>query len=419
MRSAIARTASWSGSIRFTLVLLAALALLALLALLLDWDRPGPDMAPARVGVLVSLTGTMAVSEAPLAAAAALAIDEINAEGGIAGRRLEIRVADGRSDPAVFAAEAERLIVEDGVSVLVGCWTSACRKAVKPVVEKHRHLLIYPLQYEGLEQSPNILYTGSAPNQQILPGTRWALNEFGPRAYLLGSDYVFPRVAQRMQAELIESNGGTVVGQRRLPLGTADMGAVIADIRRLRPDVLLNTLNGDSNAAFIAALAEAELADLPVLSFSIAEPEMTAWGGGRLARHYAVWSYFQSIPDPLNQRFVAAFKARAGANAQTSDPIEAVYVGLRLWASAANVLGTVDPKRVNSSTLLRQTVSAPSGVAAIDANTRHLWKSLRIGRVGANGQFTPVYVSPRPLRPAPWPSHRHPEEWAQIVEATP
>ncbi len=407
------------GSVRLRIlaVLLAGLALLAFAALWGGWERPWPQVAaePARVGVLVSRSGTMAVSEAPLAAAAALAIEAINASGGIAGRRLEMRLGDGRSDPAVFAAEAERLIVEEDVSVLVGCWTSACRKAVRPVVEKHRHLLIYPLQYEGLEQSPNILYTGAAPNQQILPGARWAMNEFGRRVYLLGSDHVFPRVAHRMLADLVESNGGEVVGERFLPLGGHDFGPVLADLDRRQPDVLLNTLNGDSNAAFIAALVDAGLTDLPVLSFSLAEPEMTAWGGGRLSRHYAAWGYFQSIPDARNQAFVAAFKAHAGPDALTSDPIEAVYVGLYLWASAARELGTVEPGRVNSATLLRQTLAAPSGVAAIDAHTRHLWRPLRIGRVEPDGQFRPVYASPRPLRPAPWPSHRNQEEWRQLI----
>lgn len=409
------------GAIRLALLILigAGLAGFALVVLWrgapIAWPREPPT---AGVGVLVSLSGAMAVSEAPLAAAARLAIDEINASGSIAGRRLEAHIVDGRSDPAVFAAEAERLIVEKRVSVLVGCGTSSCRQAVKPVVERHRHLLIYPLQYEGLEASPHILYTGLVPNQQLLPATHWAMRKFGKRVYLLGSDDVFSRIAHRMQAEIVTANGGAVVSKRLLPLGAHDMRAVIAEIERLRPDVLLNTLNGDSNAALIDALIKADLAHLPVLSFSLAEPEMIAWGGGRLTHHYAAWGYFQSIAGARNEKFVAGLARDAAGVRAASAPMEAAYVGLWLWAKAAREVGSVDVAQVNSHVLLRQTFAAPSGVAAIDASTRHLWKTLRIGRVLPNGQFEPVYTSPRPLRPAPWPSYRNREQWERILLET-
>lgn len=393
-------------------------ALALAIAILVAQFRPG-NAPPVRIGVVHSLTGTMAVSEMPLVAAVRLAVDEINAAGGLLGRPLEIVVADGKSDWGVFAAEAERLIVAEKVSALFACWTSACRKAVRPVVERHRHLLFYPVQYEGMEQSPNILYAGAAPNQQIVPGTRWAMQQFGARVYLVGSDYVFPRTANLIIRDLVAAAGGTVVGERYLPLGANDVAAPIADIRRLRPAVVLNTLNGDSNAALFDALVAAGLADLPLVSFSAAEPEMLAWGGQRLARHYGVWSYFQSTPGEKNRRFVAAFKAQAGTDARTSDPVEAAYAGVHLWAGAVREIGTADPARVNTATLLRQSLAGPGGIVAVEAGTRHLWKRVRIGKVRADGQFEEVYASLNPIRPAPWPSHRSRKEWQALTGIAP
>lgn len=387
-------------------------ALAAVIAFLL---RPGAP-PPVRIGVLHSLSGTMAVSERPLVDAVGLAVAEINAVGGLLGRPVEMVVADGRSDWGVFAAEAERLLVQEQVSALFACWTSACRQAVRPVVERHRHLMFYPVQYEGMEQSPNILYTGSAPNQQIIPGARWAMDQFGARVYLVGSDYVFPRTANLIIRDLIGAADGQVVGERYLPLGETAVADIVADIGAQRPDVVLNTLNGDSNAAFFAALERAGLADLPLLSFSVAEGEMLAWGGNRLTRHYGVWSYFQSLDREENHRFVAAYRARYGAERVTSDPVEAAYVGVHLWAQAVREEGSTDPRRLNAATLLRQSVAGPSGVVAVDAATRHLWKMVRIGRVRPDGQFEQVLTSAAPLRPAPWPAYRSREAWRSLAE---
>jgi urea transport system substrate-binding protein len=370
---------------------------------------------PIRIGLLHSLTGTMAVSERPLVDAERLAVEEINARGGLLGRPVEMVIVDGQSNWETFAREAERLIGQEHVDALFACWTSACRKAVKPVVERHDHLMFYPVQYEGLEQSPNILYTGSAPNQQIIPGTRWALDTFGKRVYLIGSDYVFPRTANLMIRDLVSTGNGQVLAERYLPLGSRDMAAVVADIRRLKPDVVLNTLNGDSNAAFFDALIQAGLVNMPLVSFSVAEPEMAAWGGGRLGRHYGVWSYFQSLPRPENRRFVQAFKKRYGADRVTSDPVEAAYVGVRLWAQAVVDAGSPEPDRVNPA-LLRESLDGPSEVEAVDADTRHLWKMVRVGKVKPDGQFVQVFASSRPLRPAPWPFYRSKEEWHAMVE---
>jgi len=372
-------------------------------------------LAPIRIGVLHSLTGTMAVSEKPLVDAVRLAVEEINDQGGLLGHQLEVVVADGKSDPQVFAAEAERLIEQEQVSVLFGCWTSACRKAVKPVVEKHRHLLFYPVQYEGMEQSANILYTGAAPNQQIVPGTRWATQTFGQRVYLVGSDYIFPRTANIIITDLINVYGGKILGERYLPLGGHDVTAIIDDIARTKPDVVLNTLNGDSNADFFSALVKAGLSDLPLVSFSVEEGGMLAWNGGQLTRHYGVWSYFQSLPGEENQRFVTAYKAHFGLDRVTSAPIEASYVGVKLWAQAVEDVGSIEPERVNPA-LLRQSLNAPSGIAAVDAATRHLWMMMRVGKVRPDGQFEQVFASSAPLRPSPWPGYRTRDSWQALLD---
>ncbi len=345
-----------------------------------------------------------------------LAVDEINAAGGLLGRPVEMVVADGRSDDRVFAAEAERLISEKKVSALFACWTSACRKTLKPLVEKHNHLMFYPLQYEGLEQSPNIYYLGSIPNQQIIPGTRWALDKLGKRIYLLGSDYIYPHTANLIIRDMLKANHGVVLAERYRPLGDADFGAIINELRRLKPDVVLNTLNGDSNTHFFRALHQAGLGSVPVMSFSVDEVALQAIGKDAFhPEHYAVWSYFQSIPDAANQRFVASFRTHFGAERVTSDPIEASYVGVRLWAQAVRDAGTEEAQAVNSAMLL-QSIAAPSGIAAVDHATRHMWKQVYIGKAQADGQFELLWSTHDTLRPVPFPDHRRTAEWQHLLD---
>lgn len=395
-----------------------ALALLAGLMLLGDavyWAMQSyKPQQPIRIGVLHSLTGTMAVSERPLVDAVQLAVTEINLAGGVLGRPLEMVVADGQSDAKVFAHEAERLITQEKVSVLFGCWTSASRKAVKPIMEKYRHLLFYPLQYEGLEQSPNIIYTGSAPNQQIIPGTHWALEKLGKRVYLLGSDYVFPRTANRIIRDIVRVAGGLVLAERYLPLGSSDMEASVKEIQQLKPDVILNTINGDSNFNFFQALQATDAKNIPILSFSISEAELTNYPELSLNSHYAVWSYFQSIATANNRRFVADYQRLFGTQRVTGDPIEAAYVGVNLWAQAAKDVGSVEPERVNNAVLL-QSFDAPSGIISVDKATRHVWKKVRIGKMEPDGQFKELQASPYPVRPEPFPSYRSNAEWQQVV----
>jgi len=362
-----------------------------------------PEATTIRVGILHSQTGTMAVSEKPVADATLLAIEQINARGGLLGRRLEPVVADGRSDEAVFASEAARLIDEEHVDVLFGCWTSASRKAVKPVVEAMDSLLFYPLQYEGLEQSDHIIYTGAVPNQQIVPAVNWAISNLGKRVYLVGSDYVFPHVANWLIKKQLHIMQAEQVGEAYVRLGSSAFAPIIAAIRRTHPDVIINTINGDSNIAFFHALKQAGItADkTPVLSFSLAEAGMNSIPVDEMAGQFAAWSYFQSLNSDANRDFVVAFHRRFGP-LPVSDPMEAAWIGVHLWADAVRSAGTSDP-RVIRDTVLHQSMDAPEGVIAVDQASRHVWKTARIGRVNHQGQFDVVWSSKRALKPFPYP----------------
>jgi len=267
-----------------------------------------------------------------VAEATLLAIDEINAAGGLLGRQLEPVLADGRSDWPTFAAEATRLITEAKVHVIFGCWTSASRKSVKPVVEHYRHLLFYPVQYEWLETSPAIVYTGSAPNQQILPGVKWAFDHLGKRFFLVGSDYVFPRTANAIIKDQLAALDGQVLGEVYGRLGSTDVREVVRSIVRAQPDVILNTINGDSNVAFFRELRAAGVTPqrLPTLSFSIAEHELQTLGVKEMVGDYAAWSYFQSVESPENARFVQRFRTKYGVDRVTDDPIQTAYFGVDL-----------------------------------------------------------------------------------------
>lgn len=366
-----------------------------------------------RVGILHSTTGSMAFSERAVVDATVMAIDELNARGGLlGGRRLHPVIADGASDEATFAREARRLIETEQVSVIFGCWTSASRKAVRPVVEGLNSLLVYPVQYEGLETSPNILYVGAAPNQQIIPAVHWVLKTLGRRVALVGSDYVFPRTANAIIRDQVTAQGGDVVAEEYVPLGGTDFRAIAARLARLAPDVLLNTVNGDSNVALFRALRAEGLssAQMPTLSFSLAEPEVARLRGIGVAGDYAAWTYFQSLPRPENRAFVAAFKARYGDWRVVGDPMEAAYTGVHLWAQAVEKAQTDDPELVRQS-LPRQSFNGPAGIAYVDPETRHLWKTVRIGRIRPDGQFDIVWDLPRPVQPVSYPLYRSRADW--------
>lgn len=370
---------------------------------------------PIRVGVLHSTTGTMAISESAVADATILALEQINAGGGLLGRELEIIVADGQSDPDRFAAEAARLIDEEKVSVIFGCWTSASRKAVVPAVELRDHILFYPVQYEGIEQSPNVIYTGATPNQQVMPAVSYALKHFGKRVFLVGSDYIFPRTANAIIRDQVHALGGEVVGEEYLPLGGTDVAPIVCEITATKPDVILNTVNGDSNIAFFHALREAGItpADIPTISFSIGETELAHMDAAGIAGDYAAWNYFQSIDNPQNRDFLTAFRGRFGADRVVSDPLEAAWFGVHLWAQAVRRAGSADPDKVLQA-IKGEGMRAPEGLVYVDERNQHTWKHARIGRIRDDGQFDIVWASDKPVRPIPFPPFRSRDEWERM-----
>jgi urea transport system substrate-binding protein len=358
-----------------------------------------------KVGVLHSLSGTMAISEKSVVDSTLLAIEEINAKGGIGGKKLEAIVEDGASDWPTFAEKAKKLIDQDKVPVVFGCWTSASRKAVLPVFEQKNHMLWYPVQYEGQECSKNIFYTGAAPNQQIEPSVEWLLKNKGKEFFLVGSDYVFPRTANTIIKEQLKAKGGKTVGEDYIPLGNTEVAPIIAKIKAALPNggVIYNTLNGDSNVAFFKQLKGAGMTPdkYPTMSVSIAEEEVKAIGVEYLLGQYAAWNYFMTVDTPANKAFVEAFRKKYGAERVTNDPMEAAYIAVNLWSQAANQAGDpYDLEKVRSAAI-GQAMDAPEGPVKMFPN-HHISKTVRIGEVGSDGLFKIVYATPGPVDPQPW-----------------
>ncbi|MEB3150383.1 MAG: urea ABC transporter substrate-binding protein [Sphaerospermopsis sp.] len=367
-------------------------------------DTATDSSSTIKVGILHSLSGTMAISERSVVDAERLAIKEINAAGGVLGKQIEAITEDGASNWDTFREKATKLIDQDQTVVIFGCWTSASRKNVKPVFESKDHMLWYPVQYEGQECSKNIFYTGAAPNQQIEPSVDWMLKNKGKEFFLVGSDYVFPRTANTIIKAQLEALGGKTVGEDYLPLGNVEVTPIISKIRQALPNggVIYNTLNGDSNVAFFKQLKGAGLtADkYPSMSVSIAEEEVKAIGVEYLQGHYAAWNYFQTVDTPANQKFVAAFKKEYGADRVINDPMEAAYIAVYLWKQAVEKAGTTDLNKVRAAAY-GQTLDAPEGKVTMNAN-HHLSKIVRIGQVRQDGLFDIVYATPAPVEPIPW-----------------
>jgi urea transport system substrate-binding protein len=356
-----------------------------------------------KVGVLQSLSGTMAISEVTVKNAEMMAIDEINASGGVLGKKIEAVVEDGASDPAVFAQKAGKLLESDQVSTVFGGWTSASRKAMLPVFEKDKSLLWYPVQFEGNECSPNIMYSGAQPNQQILPAFDWAKDKGYKSYFLVGSDYVFPRTANLILKKHIEGSGLKVAGEEYQPLGGTDFSGVVAKIRQAKPDVIFNTLNGDSNVAFFKQMAAAGLTPttIPVMSFSIGEQEAKAMGPQLVAGSYAGWNYFQTLESPENAKFVAAYKAKFGADSVVTDPMVHGYVDVYLWKAAVEKAGSFDPAKVRAAVVaLADTPTALGGVKFAPNNS--LVQTAYIGQADASGQFKILWTSKGQVQPDPY-----------------
>ncbi|MEU3114214.1 urea ABC transporter substrate-binding protein [Micromonospora chalcea] len=356
-----------------------------------------------KVGLLNSLSGTMAISEVTVRDSIMLAVEEINAAGGVLGKKIQPIGEDGASDWPTFAEKAEKLISEDRVAAVFGCWTSASRKAVKPVFEKNKALLFYPVQYEGLEQSPYIFYTGATTNQQIVPGLDYLKAQGTKSVYLVGSDYVFPRTANKIIKAYAAANGMTVVGEDYAPLGSTEFGTIVNKVRSSGAKAVFNTLNGDSNVAFFKEYKSAGLtaAAMPVVSVSIAEEEVKGIGTQYLEGQLTAWNYYQTTPGAANGKFVAAYKAKYGADKPTSDPMEAAYVSVYLWKAMVEKAGTFDVEKVRGASD-GITFDAPEGLVTVDGKTQHIAKTARIGKVGADGLITEVWNSGKPIAPDPY-----------------
>lgn len=366
-------------------------------------SAPGVDGDTIRVGVLHSLSGTMAISEVSVKDAELLAIEEINAAGGVMGKRVVPVIEDGASDWPTFAEKAQKLISEDRVAATFGGWTSASRKAMLPVFERNRALLYYPVQYEGLEQSPYIFYSGATTNQQIIPGLEY-LKEQGARSlFLVGSDYVFPRTANKEIKAWADANDVEILGEEYTPLGHTEYGTLITKLQEARPDAVFNTLNGDSNVAFFKQLKGAGVSarEMPVMSVSVAEEEVRGIGPENVAGHPVAWNYYQTTDTPANRRFVKAYRAKYGADRVTADPIEAGYVQVHLWARAVEAARSTDPEAVKEASK-GLTFDAPEGRVTVHDSNQHIYKTARIGVVEPDGQIREVWDSGRPIEPDPY-----------------
>ncbi|SDG55983.1 amino acid/amide ABC transporter substrate-binding protein, HAAT family [Pseudomonas benzenivorans] len=372
-----------------------------------------------KVGILHSLSGTMAISETSLKDMALMTIEEINAKGGVLGKQLEPVVVDPASNWPLFAEKGRQLLTQDKVDVTFGCWTSVSRKSVLPVYEELNGLLFYPVQYEGEELSPNVFYTGAAPNQQAIPAVEYLMSEDGgaaKRYFLLGTDYVYPRTTNKILRAFLHSKGvaDKDIEEVYTPFGHSDYQTIVANIKKFSAGgktAVISTVNGDSNVPFYKELANQglEATDVPVVAFSVGEEELRGIDTKPLVGHLAAWNYFQSVENPVNEEFVAKWKAYAKAKglpgadkAVTNDPMEATYVGIHMWAQAVEKAGTTEVGKVRDA-LAGQTFAAPSGYTlTMDKSNHHLHKPVMIGEIQDDGQFSVVWETSSPLRAQPW-----------------
>jgi urea transport system substrate-binding protein len=377
------------------------------------------DKGPIKVGILHSLSGTMAISETSLKDVALMTIEEINEQGGVLGRKLEPVVVDPASNWPLFAEKARELIEKEKVAVTFGCWTSVSRKSVLPVFEELDGLLFYPVQYEGEESSYNVFYTGAAPNQQAIPAVEYLMSESGggaKRFVLLGTDYVYPRTTNKILRYFLHEKGisDADIMEEYTPFGHTDYQTIIAKIKTFaegKRTAVVSTINGDSNVPFYKELGNQGLKaeDVPVVAFSVGEEELRGIDTKPLVGHLAAWNYFMSIDQPLNKGFIDKWKSYVkennlpdGDKRVTNDPMEATYVGLHMWKQAATQAGTFDVAAVRQA-VAGQLFKAPTGFEIkMDERNHHLHKPVFIGEIQQDGQFKVVWKTDGPVRAAPW-----------------
>jgi urea transport system substrate-binding protein len=374
-----------------------------------------------KVGVLHSLSGTMAISETVLKDVALMAIEEINAKGGVLGKKLEPVVVDPASNWPLFAEKAKQLISQDKVAVTFGCWTSVSRKSVLPVYEELNGLLFYPVQYEGEELSKNVFYTGAAPNQQAIPAVEYLMSKDGgsaKRFVLLGTDYVYPRTTNKILRAFLKSKGvaDADILEEYTPFGHSDYQTIISKIKKFAAEgkktAVISTINGDSNVPFYKELGNQGLkaTDVPVVAFSVGEEELRGVDTKPLVGHLAAWNYFMSLKNPANAEFTKKWAAYAKAKnlpghkdkALTNDPMEATYIGIYMWKQAVEKAKSTDTDKVIAA-MAGQTFKAPGGfTSTMDMKNHHLHKPVFIGEIKADGQFNVVWKTKGPVRANPW-----------------
>jgi urea transport system substrate-binding protein len=373
-----------------------------------------------KVGILHSLSGTMAISETALKETALMTIDEINAKGGVMGKKLEPVVVDPASNWPLFAEKARQLLTKDKVAVVFGCWTSVSRKSVNPVFKELNGLLFYPVQYEGEELEKNVFYTGAAPNQQAIPAVEYLMSKDGgsaKRFVLLGTDYVYPRTTNKILRAFLKSKGVAEadIMEDYTPFGHSDYQTIIAKIKKFASEgkktAVISTINGDSNVPFYKELGNAGLkaTDVPVVAFSVGEEELRGVDTKPLVGHLAAWNYFMSLKNGENDKFIKMYKDWAKKqklpNADkvvTNDPMEATYIGIHMWAQAVEKAKSTDTDKVIAA-VAGQKFKAPSGFEVMmDEKNHHLHKPVFIGEVKADGQFNVVWKTPGPVKAAPW-----------------
>ena len=359
------------------------------------------------VGILHSITGTMAISETGSVEAEKLAISQINESGGILGRKIKFIQEDGASDWPTFAEKAKKLLVENKCASVMGCWTSASRKAVLPVFEQYNGLLYYPTFYEGLEESHNVFYTGQEATQQIIAGLNWVNDTKKAKSfYLLGSDYIWPRTSNKIARKHIEGHlkGCKVVGEEYFPLGHTQFNSVINKIKLKKPDVIYAIIVGGSNVAFYKQLKAAgiDLSKQTLLTISVTEDEIDGIGGENIAGAFACMKYFQSLKNPANEKFVAAFHKMWGAKTVIGDVTQAAYLGPWLWKFAVEKAGSFDVDKVVAASPGIEFKNAPEGYVRIHKN-HHLWSTTLVGKARKDGQFDVVYKTPELVEPNPFP----------------
>ena len=378
-----------------------------------------------KIGILHSLSGTMAISETSLRDVVMMALDEINAAGGVLGHQVESVVVDPASDWDLFAEKAKDLITKDEVSVVFGCWTSVSRKSVLPVFEEYNSLLFYPVQYEGEEQSLNVFYTGASPNQQLIPAAEYLMSEDGggyKKFYLLGTDYVFPRTANKVLKAFLKSQGvpDENIAEEYTPFHHQDYQTIVSKVKDFAAGgdaCVLSTINGDSNVPFYKEFANQGLtsADCPIMAFSVAEDELRAMDVPPLVGHLAAWNYFQSIDSSGNNTFVENFKKYCGENnlpggdsRVTDDPIEAAYFGVYVWKAAVEKAGSFDVDKVRDA-VYGLDFEAPGGSKKMHATNQHTYKPVYIGEILSDGQFKIVYETDGLVEPDSYSKHLHPD----------